>query len=222
MQFQSLGPLWRDETDREARISSVARLAVADEPHLNMLPAGLDEQGEPSAQADQVSVDDSVGAYLREIGRSRLLSKHEEVELAKQIEAGSAQARQRMTDANLRLVISIAKKYQGRGLPLLDLIQEGNLGLMRAVDKFDHRRGYKFSTYATWIRQSVLRAIGDQARTIRLPCTWGTRPPSCRGCRTAKVDHDHGHPIELCQRRCWASSICSLASLLMLVAPAAS
>ena len=88
-------------------------------------------RGEPSAQADQVSVDDSVGAYLREIGRSRLLSKHEEVELAKQIEAGSAQARQRMTEANLRLVISIAKKYQGRGLPLLDLIQEGNLGLMR-------------------------------------------------------------------------------------------
>jgi RNA polymerase primary sigma factor len=128
---------------------------------------------EPPAQTD---LEDPLGSYLREISRERLLTKEEEVQLAKQIAKGSLEARRRMTEANLRLVVSIAKKYQNRGMPLLDLIQEGNVGLMRAVEKFDHRRGYKFSTYATWwIRQAVLRAIGDQARTIRLPLHMGDR-----------------------------------------------
>jgi RNA polymerase primary sigma factor len=128
-------------------------------------------EGRPQPPAEPGEADaDALGAYLREIGRGALLTKDQEVELAKQIEKGSNPARLRMTEANLRLVVSIAKKYQGRGMPLLDLIQEGNVGLMRAVQKFDHRRGFKFSTYATWwIRQAVLRAIGDQARTIRLP-----------------------------------------------------
>ena len=128
---------------------------------------------EPPAQTD---LEDPLGSYLKEISRERLLTKEEEVVLAKQIAKGSREARRRMTEANLRLVVSIAKKYQNRGMPLLDLIQEGNLGLMRAVEKFDHRRGYKFSTYATWwIRQAVLRSIGDQARTIRLPLHMGDR-----------------------------------------------
>jgi RNA polymerase primary sigma factor len=140
------------------------------EPDLAELLTELEGRPRPAAPAEQTDSDDSLGAYLREIGRGKLLTKDEEVELAKQIEAGSEAARRRMTEANLRLVVSIAKKYQGRGMPLLDLIQEGNLGLLRAVQKFDHRRGFKFSTYATWwIRQAVLRAIGDQARTIRLP-----------------------------------------------------
>ena len=128
---------------------------------------------EPAPQSD---LDDPLGSYLKDISRERLLTKEEEVVLAKQIAKGSREARRRMTEANLRLVVSIAKKYQNRGMPLLDLIQEGNVGLMRAVDKFDHRRGFKFSTYATWwIRQAVLRAIGDQARTIRLPLHMGDR-----------------------------------------------
>jgi RNA polymerase primary sigma factor len=176
VQVQAVGLLLRDETDREDRAPTLAPLAGSAEPDLAGLLAGLDERRELSTQSAQGESDDSLGAYLREIGSSKLLSKDEEVDLAKQIEAGSDQARRRMTEANLRLVVSIAKKYQGRGMPLLDLIQEGNLGLMRAVEKFDHRRGYKFSTYATWwIRQSVLRAIGDQARTIRLPVQMGDK-----------------------------------------------
>ncbi len=131
---------------------------------------------EPVRPALETDLDDPLGSYLRDISRERLLTKDEEVELAKQIAKGSEEARHRMTEANLRLVVSIAKKYQNRGMPLLDLIQEGNVGLMRAVDKFEWRRGFKFSTYATWwIRQAVLRAIGDQARTIRLPLHVGDR-----------------------------------------------
>jgi len=134
------------------------------------------ERPAPIEQPVQTDLEDPLGSYLREISRERLLTKDEEVQLAKQIAKGSRAARRRMTEANLRLVVSIAKKYQNRGMPLLDLIQEGNLGLMRAVEKFDHRRGYKFSTYATWwIRQAVLRSIGDQARTIRLPLHMGDR-----------------------------------------------
>jgi RNA polymerase primary sigma factor len=113
---------------------------------------------------------DSLRQYLRSIGRVELLTAEQEVALAKRIERGDMAAKQHMTEANLRLVVSIAKGYLGRGLILLDLIQEGSLGLIRAVEKFDHRRGYKFSTYATWwIRQAVTRAIADKARTIRIP-----------------------------------------------------
>ncbi len=119
---------------------------------------------------DSVVFEDPVRTYLKEIGRVNLLTVTEEVELGRQMEAGSLEAKRHLTEANLRLVVSIAKKYLGRGLSFLDLIQEGNLGLMRAVDKFDYRRGFKFSTYATWwIRQAISRAIADQARTIRVP-----------------------------------------------------
>jgi len=114
--------------------------------------------------------DDSVRMYLREIGRISLLTAQDEIRLAKRIEAGDETAKKKLAEANLRLVVSIAKKYIGRGLSLLDLIQEGNTGLLRAVVKFDYHRGYKFSTYATWwIRQAITRAIADQARTIRIP-----------------------------------------------------
>ena len=116
------------------------------------------------------ALDDPVRMYLREIGRVNLLTAPEEVDLAKKMEAGSMAARERLIQANLRLVVSVAKKYIGRGMSLLDLIQEGNIGLIRAVEKFDYRRGYKFSTYATWwIRQAITRSIADQARTIRIP-----------------------------------------------------
>ena len=156
MQLQSRDSLWLEEGEE---ISPEVADVLSE---IERRPAAGPEPFEADA--------DALGAYLREIGRGSLLTKEQEVELAKQIEGGSEAARARMTEANLRLVVSIAKKYQGRGMPLLDLIQEGNVGLMRAVAKFDHRRGFKFSTYATWwIRQAVLRAIGDQARTIRLP-----------------------------------------------------
>ncbi|MGH7903000.1 MAG: RNA polymerase sigma factor RpoD [Candidatus Dormibacteraceae bacterium] len=119
---------------------------------------------------DSVSLDDPVRMYLKEIGRVNLLTAQDEVTLAKAIEAGEWEAKQRLTEANLRLVVSIAKKYIGRGMSFLDLIQEGNMGLIRAVEKFDYHKGYKFSTYATWwIRQAITRAIADQARTIRIP-----------------------------------------------------
>jgi RNA polymerase primary sigma factor len=117
-----------------------------------------------------VAIDDPVRMYLKEIGRVPLLSAQEEVELAKRIEDGDSEAKRRLTEANLRLVVSIAKRYVGRGMQFLDLIQEGNLGLIKAVEKFDYQKGYKFSTYATWwIRQAITRAIADQARTIRIP-----------------------------------------------------
>lgn len=119
---------------------------------------------------ENVSLDDPVKVYLREIGRVPLLSTDEEIELAVKIAEGNEYAKQRLTEANLRLVVSIAKKYVGRGMYFLDLIQEGNVGLIKAVDKFDHTKGFKFSTYATWwIRQAITRAIADQARTIRIP-----------------------------------------------------
>ena len=119
---------------------------------------------------DGISIEDPVRMYLKEIGKVPLLSAEEEIELAKRMELGDMVAKQRLAEANLRLVVSIAKRYVGRGMLFLDLIQEGNLGLIKAVEKFDYRKGYKFSTYATWwIRQAITRAIADQARTIRIP-----------------------------------------------------
>lgn len=136
------------------------------------IPA-VEPPGKKKANKDEEAVglsEDSVRMYLREIGQYPLLSPAEEVSLAKRIERGDKSAKRRLAEANLRLVVSIAKKYIGRGLSLLDLIQEGNLGLQRAVEKFDYKKGFKFSTYATWwIRQAITRAIADQARTIRIP-----------------------------------------------------
>ena len=134
--------------------------------------SSLDEEDlvDPVDLAAEYSLDDPVRMYLKEIGQVRLLSAEEEVELAKRVAEGDQYAKNKLTEANLRLVVSIAKKYSGRGLHILDLIQEGNTGLIRAVDKFDWTKGNKFSTYATWwIRQAITRAIADQARTIRVP-----------------------------------------------------
>lgn len=120
--------------------------------------------------SERGSAEDPVRMYLKEIGRIPLLSSEEEIELAKRMEMGDEEAKKKLSEANLRLTVSIAKRYSGRGMQFLDLIQEGNLGLIKAVEKFDYRKGYKFSTYATWwIRQSITRAIADQARTIRIP-----------------------------------------------------
>ena len=134
--------------------------------------SGLDEEDlvDPVDLAAEYSLDDPVRMYLKEIGQVKLLSAEEEVELAKRVAEGDQEAKNKLTEANLRLVVSIAKKYSGRGLHILDLIQEGNTGLIRAVDKFDWTKGNKFSTYATWwIRQAITRVIADQARTIRVP-----------------------------------------------------
>ena len=132
-----------------------------------------DEEEGPESKLDlsvKSSTSDPVRLYLRQIGKVKLLTAEQEVSLAKRIERKDMEAKRKLTEANLRLVVSIARRYPGRGLSLLDLIQEGNLGLIRAVEKFDYRRGYKFSTYATWwIRQAITRAIADQARTIRIP-----------------------------------------------------
>ena len=154
--------------------------AELDNPTLGEMQAiedeGLDVSNENIEDIDDsnVKLDDPIRMYLKEIGKIKLLSPEEELEVAKKMVEGSEQekdaARKRMSEANLRLVVSIAKRYVGRGMQLLDLIQEGNLGLMKAVEKFDYTKGYKFSTYATWwIRQSITRAIADQARTIRIP-----------------------------------------------------
>ena len=134
--------------------------------------SGLEEEElvDPVDLAAEYSLDDPVRMYLKEIGQVKLLSAEEEIELAKRVSEGDQAAKNKLTEANLRLVVSIAKKYSGRGLHILDLIQEGNTGLIRAVDKFDWTKGNKFSTYATWwIRQAITRAIADQARTIRVP-----------------------------------------------------
>ena len=135
-----------------------------------VLEAPETEAAEPSAAADGIAIDDPVKVYLKEIGRVPLLTPEEEIELAIRIMDGDEYAKKRLSEANLRLVVSIAKRYVGRGMQFLDLIQEGNLGLIKAVEKFDYTKGFKFSTYATWwIRQAITRAIADQARTIRIP-----------------------------------------------------
>ena len=135
------------------------------------MPETVEEAPEAEElERQSVELEDPVRLYLKDIGKIRRLTAREEVELAQRAERDDAEARRRLIEANLRLVISVAKKYVGRGLPFLDLIQEGNRGLIRAVEKFDWRRGYKFGTYATWwIRQAITRSIADQARTIRLP-----------------------------------------------------
>ena len=153
--------------------------AELDNPTLGEMQAiedeGLDTPAElPSAEeladTSDARLDDPIRMYLKEIGKIKLLTPEEELGIAKKMSEGDEDARRRMSEANLRLVVSIAKRYVGRGMQLLDLIQEGNLGLMKAVEKFDYTKGYKFSTYATWwIRQSITRAIADQARTIRIP-----------------------------------------------------
>jgi len=129
-----------------------------------------EEEAADASEIRGAGIDDTVRMYLREIGKHRLLTPGDEIDCAKKVKAGQIKAKHKLINSNLRLVVSIAKKYTGRGMLFLDLIQEGNLGLIRAVEKFDHRKGYKFSTYATWwVRQAITRSIADQARTIRIP-----------------------------------------------------
>ena len=170
------GELQADITPAAASERSGAALAGSDETQdegaeqIRGLQVRLDELKRPDLDLSSEPSVDSLRLYLRSIGRVPLLTAEEEVSLAKRIERGDMAAKQHMVEANLRLVVSIAKGYVGRGLTLLDLIQEGSLGLIRAVEKFDYRRGYKFSTYATWwIRQAVTRALADKGRTIRIP-----------------------------------------------------
>ena len=154
-------------------VSPELELDVSDDLGMDMdeVPDGDDEElVDPLELAAEYNLDDPVRMYLKEIGQVKLLTADEEIELAKRVSEGDKAAKDRLTEANLLLVVSIAKKYSGRGLHILDLIQEGNTGLIRAVDKFDYTKGNKFSTYATWwIRQAITRAIADQARTIRVP-----------------------------------------------------
>ena len=171
LQEQELTP---DEIDDLYETFSHKGIEIVDDS--NRAQADIDEEkGEEDTDIDLsipegISIDDPVRMYLKEIGRVPLLSADEEIALAKRMEAGDEEAQKELAEANLRLVVSIAKRYVGRGMLFLDLIQEGNLGLIKAVEKFDYNKGYKFSTYATWwIRQAITRAIADQARTIRIP-----------------------------------------------------
>jgi RNA polymerase primary sigma factor len=174
LQNEDLSP---DEIEDVYEIFSKKGIEVVDEiPEVEPLDTpDLADAGEEEVDLDitvpeGISIDDPVRMYLKEIGRVPLLSADEEIDLAKRMEMGEEEAKRRLAEANLRLVVSIAKRYVGRGMLFLDLIQEGNLGLIKAVEKFDYRKGYKFSTYATWwIRQAITRAIADQARTIRIP-----------------------------------------------------
>ncbi len=155
------------DTDSDAEFENMLLLKDDD---LELEEEEIDVENIDLSVPEGVGVDDPVRMYLKEIGKVPLLSAEEEIELAKQMENGSERAKQQLAEANLRLVVSIAKRYVGRGMLFLDLIQEGNLGLIKAVEKFDYTKGYKFSTYATWwIRQAITRAIADQARTIRIP-----------------------------------------------------
>jgi RNA polymerase primary sigma factor len=154
----------------EQGIDIVGESDLDDDPDLDVLEKEEEFDLNDLTVPPGVKINDPVRMYLKEIGRVPLLSAEEEIELAKRIEQGDEEAKRRLAEANLRLVVSIAKRYVGRGMLFLDLIQEGNMGLLKAVEKFDYRKGYKFSTYATWwIRQAITRAIADQARTIRIP-----------------------------------------------------
>ncbi|WP_416195730.1 RNA polymerase sigma factor RpoD [Selenomonas sp.] len=172
LQTQDLSP---DEIDDMYEAFSKKGIEIVDDSGQNEpdddLPDKDDEEVEIDLSVPEgVSIDDPVRMYLKEIGRVPLLTAEEEVILAKRMDEGDEEAAKRLAEANLRLVVSIAKRYVGRGMLFLDLIQEGNLGLIKAVEKFDYKKGYKFSTYATWwIRQAITRAIADQARTIRIP-----------------------------------------------------
>ncbi|MEG0805816.1 MAG: RNA polymerase sigma factor RpoD [Lachnospiraceae bacterium] len=182
LEYQEINDFFRDmelEAEQFERIldfletNNVDVLRIPDDDEEVLL---IDEDEEVEVEKidltvpDGISIEDPVRMYLKEIGKVPLLSADEEIELAKKMEVGDSEAKKRLAEANLRLVVSIAKRYVGRGMLFLDLIQEGNLGLIKAVEKFDYRKGYKFSTYATWwIRQAITRAIADQARTIRIP-----------------------------------------------------
>lgn len=183
LEGQSKGYVTKDDIERHMNHHSLNG-AILEKIYENLVALGIDinrgdeeEEEDPcsnalidSSSADVSTISDPVRMYLREIGTISLLTQPQEVHLAKCIEAGDMDAKSKLVEANLRLVVSIAKKYMGRGMLFLDLIQEGNLGLIRAVEKFDYTRGFKFSTYATWwIRQAITRSIADQARTIRIP-----------------------------------------------------
>jgi RNA polymerase primary sigma factor len=160
----------RDAPEKEPEFTPESEPSDLAELEQEAITADIRQDVDALLEQDPSLVSDPIRLYLREIAATPLLTAEEEVELAKRIEQGDMEALQRFVRANLRLVVSIAKRYVGRGLSMLDLIQEGNIGLMRAVDKFDWRRGYRFSTYATWwIRQAITRSISDQGRTIRLP-----------------------------------------------------
>ena len=175
-----INPEFIDDFYKQAEDNDLEILGFQDD----MIPEKVEEEDEAESKEDTdffvsqsdddilkgVNIDDPVRMYLKEIGKVSLLTAKEEVELAKRMEAGDEEAKKQLAEANLRLVVSIAKRYVGRGMLFLDLIQEGNLGLIKAVEKFDYTKGFKFSTYATWwIRQAITRAIADQARTIRIP-----------------------------------------------------
>ncbi|MCI6099827.1 MAG: RNA polymerase sigma factor RpoD [Selenomonas sp.] len=172
LQTQDLSP---DEIDDMYDVFSKKGIEIVDDTDQNETEDDIPEKDDEEVEIDLtvpegVSIDDPVRMYLKEIGRVPLLTAEEEVALAKRMNDGDEEASKRLAEANLRLVVSIAKRYVGRGMLFLDLIQEGNLGLIKAVEKFDYTKGYKFSTYATWwIRQAITRAIADQARTIRIP-----------------------------------------------------
>lgn len=185
LEYQEISDFFADmqlEEDQFERIldaleqSNIDVLRITEEDDVDPEEIILAEEDEVDVEnldltvPDGISIEDPVRMYLKEIGKVPLLSAEEEIELAKKMELGDPDAKKRLAEANLRLVVSIAKRYVGRGMLFLDLIQEGNLGLIKAVEKFDYRKGYKFSTYATWwIRQAITRAIADQARTIRIP-----------------------------------------------------
>jgi len=166
--------IWKEKqakADKQTEEEATQEIKVETEDGKKEDATNKDEEATEEKKVDLSEIsNDSVRMYLNEIGRVPLLTAEEEVSLAKRIERGDLSAKQKLAESNLRLVVSIAKRYIGRGLPFLDLMQEGNLGLLRAVEKFDYRKGFKFSTYATWwIRQAITRAIADQARTIRIP-----------------------------------------------------